>query len=239
MHRSLIALAALALCGAARAEWRATIGLGDAFTKRSSIRFQQPGSDFTVDRVHWIGRGGEIPPWYDIRLTRFLPRNPNVGITLGLMHAKAYAHTRDVQHVHGVIDGEPVDAEVPMHDYVQQFNISHGVNFIELGITVRKPLGITDRYPNGRVQPYAGVAVGPVINHPENIVMGRKFGGYRSNHNWGYQALAGIHYGMNPRWGLYAEAKATHVRERVPTDAGHATTTLNSAHLSAGVSYTW
>jgi hypothetical protein len=63
----------------------------------------------------------------------------------------------------------PVDTTTRMDTVVQQFQISHGVNYLMLDGLVRYPFRQdSERLPKGRVHVYGGLGLGPVIAHPEN-----------------------------------------------------------------------
>jgi len=224
----------------ARAEWQFSAGLGQSWTERSDLHIAQDDADYTIDDVGWSGRGFQMPPWYDLRFTYYLPGKSGLGFTLGLLHMKAYARDGETRRVHGETPSGPVDAEVPMDDYVQKYNISHGVNYIELGVVGRLSWLRSAEFPDGRLHPYIGLATGPVINHPENRVGGeRNSQDYETNPTWGTQALAGVHYRFDQHWGAYTELKRTHISTEVSVSRGTGKATLNSTHLGAGVVYSF
>jgi lipid A oxidase len=233
------ALAAV-LAAPAHAEWQLSAGLGDSFTDRSDLHIQQSNADYTIEGVGWDGRGFQMPPWYDLRATYFLPDTPWLGFTAGLLHMKVYARTGETRDIHGTNDGTPFDTTAPMSDFVDKYNISHGVNYLEFGVVGRLSWMRSEDFPDGRLHPYIGLTTGPVINHPENHVGGEtNKQDYETNPSWGNQALIGIHYRVNKRWGAYSEIKRTHVSSEVGINDGKGKTTLNSTHLGAGVVYSF
>lgn len=215
-------------------------GLGNSWTDRSDLRIQQTDADFTVDGVGWSGRGFQMPPWYDLRATYYLPDKPWLGFTAGLLHMKVYGRTWETRRVHGDIGEGSVDTEAPMSDYVDKYNISHGVNYVEFGVMGRLARMRSAEFPDGRLHPYIGLATGPVINHPENHVRGvSNDSDYERNPSWGTQAMLGVHYRVDRHWGVYSELKRTHVSTEVGVFNGKGKTTLNTTHLGAGVVYTF
>jgi hypothetical protein len=241
LHRHISLLVALALAsGAAHAEWRASVGFGDCITQNSDLRITAPNTDLTADHVKWYGRGFEVPPWYDLNLVWFPRPRASLGFTAGLLHAKVYADGNRLTHMHGAVDGDPVDSVVPLGNYVQEFSISHGVNFFHVGVVARRQWRRSPHFPSGRWEPFVSLAAGPVLNHPENRVFGQDVDqDYHWNHSWGFLGSVGLHHPLSPRWGVFAEVKRTHVAERVPTATGTATTTLNSTHFGIGMDYNW
>lgn len=224
----------------ARAEWRVAGAFGAAFTRGSDLSISQGASRFTVDSVDWSERPFQPAIHYDVRVEYFLPKHPMWGLFLDLNHMKIHAQTGDVRHIHGVIDGIPVDTEAEMRTVADRFNVAHGLNFVGLGAMHRWRHGRDERYANGRVQPYVGLSVGPVINHPDSNVLGQdQYGPFVANRRWGGQIMAGTHYAISPSWGFFTEAKYTHVDDRVPIGGGHASMRVDSFHTNAGMTYTF
>lgn len=236
----LCAALALGFVTAARAEWQVSAGLGNSWTDRSDLHIQQSDSDFTVDGVGWSGRGFQMPPWYDLRATYYLPGKSGLGFTAGLLHMKVYAREWETRHIHGEIGEGTVDENAPMSDYIDKYNISHGVNYLEFGVVGRLSWLRDSEFPEGRLHPYIGLTAGPVINHPENHVRGEgNDEDFERNPSWGTQALIGAHYRLNQKWGVYSEVKRTHVSSEVNVFQGKGKSTLNSTHLGAGVVYSF
>lgn len=237
----LSALAAIAFVHAsARAEWRVSGAFGTAMTRGSDLAISQGTSQFTVDKVHWSEQPFQPAIHYDVRVEYYSPNSPMWGLFLELNHMKIHAQTGDVRHIHGEIDGSPVDTEAEMRSVTDRFNVAHGVNFVGLGAIYRLRRHRDERNPNGRVQPYVGVSVGPVINHPDSNVLGHdQYGPFVSNRRWGGQIMAGTLYALSPTWAVFSEAKYTHVNDRVPIWGGHASMTLDSVHANAGIAYTF
>lgn len=231
---------AMGMATAAHAEWQLSAGLGDSWTDRSDLSIQQSDAKFTVDGVGWSGRGFQMPPWYDLRATYYLPGKSGLGFTAGLLHMKVYARTSETRRVHGEIEGAPVDTDAVMSDFVDKYNISHGVNYLEFGVVGRLSWMRDEDFPDGRLHPYIGLTTGPVINHPENHVRAQgNDEDYETNPSWGTQGLIGAHYRLSRRWGVYSEVKRTHVSSEVGIFDGKGKATLNTTHLGAGVVYSF
>jgi lipid A oxidase len=231
---------AISCAPAARAEWTFQAGAGESFTHRSDLHIEQGSSNYTVHDVRWSGRGFEMPPWYDLRVTYFPSNASKVGFTAGLLHMKVYADTDETRRITGTVNGAPIDAEALMEDYVQAFSISHGVNYLTFGVIGRLQWQRSDRHPNGRIRPYAGLTYGPVINHAENRVNGQSNDpDFHQNGSFGTQGLIGVQYALSKYVAVYTELKRTHVSAKVGIEGGTARTTLNTTHAAAGLVYTF
>lgn len=225
---------------AAQAEWRVCGAVGASFTDGSELSISQGPSNFTVDDVHWSERPFQPAIHYDVRVEHYSPKHPAWGVFLELNHMKIHAQTGDVRHIHGQIDGAPVDTVAPMNSVIDRFNVAHGVNLIGLGVVRRWRWQRDEQNPNGRVQPYVGMSLGPVVNHPDSNVLGQdQYGPFIANRRWGGQIMAGVHYSLGRSWGWFTETKITHVDDRVPVGGGHASMTLDSFHANAGLSYSF
>lgn len=240
--RHLIIAAALTATAAvpASAEWKLAASGGVSSTQSSDLRIRQGASNYTVEGVRWASEDFTMPPWYDITATYFLPGKPNLGFSLGLMHMKVIAKTEQTRRIYGTVDGVPVDMQAPMEDLVQAFSITHGVNYLNLGVVGRLQWQRDERFPDGRIQPYAALGFGPVINHPENKVGGvDREEGYETNRRWGWVGTVGVHYAISQKWGVFSEVRTSHVANHVTVANGSADATLNTSHFATGLAYSF
>jgi opacity protein-like surface antigen len=143
-----------------------------------------------------------------------------------------YADTGRVVNVDGTWRGAPASGATPLNQYVQQFEISHGVNLISINGLYR---WLDPRL--GRLEPYAGVGLAHYRPHSENMVGGAPFEtGYQPS-GLGYQLLAGAHYKLTDRTGLFVETKFNSGTAKVDIAGGRAETPLRTMHLVGGISY--
>lgn len=156
-------------------------------------------------------------PYYAYRFIHFLKRNPNIGIGIEFIHLKVFLEDMDQNlNMTGVFNGEQVDRNVRVGDYITMFNVSHGVNHLSLHLTYRWMLDKTEKIQDGRFQPYVNISAGPAIPHLEmDLVEGgsikRVAYSYQAGFkNWGIGAGAGIRFKPWNRLGFYLEYKFTH-----------------------------
>jgi opacity protein-like surface antigen len=229
-----LALALLAAHGAACAQTLFSLYTGSSSTRDGELHIRQPaiGTDATIGGVRWEARPFRPAPYYGLRLMRFFDDRPEWGVALDYTHYKVYAQTERNVSVSGTWQGAPVATTATMSQYVQRFEISHGVNLVSLNVIRRWP-GSGER----GLQPYLGAGIGHYLLHAESSVAGRSHEtGYQGS-GIGYQLLAGLHYGVSDRLGVFAETKFDRGTATVDIADGSARTRLHSLHLVAGLSY--
>jgi hypothetical protein len=139
---SLFAATGLALImpvGAALSETSFSLYTGSSFTLNSDIHVQQPGlgTDAVFRDVSWDAKPLKAPPYYGIRVNYFFESWPRWGFGLDFTHYKIFAQTDQVVPVLGTFNGVPVNQSAPLGQFVQKFNITHGVNIVALNVLYR------------------------------------------------------------------------------------------------------
>jgi len=228
-------LAGLAL--PATAESLFSLYTGTSFTRDSDLRINQAGgTGLTVRDVRWDADPFKAAPYYGLRYTRFFDQHPNWGIALDYTHYKMYAQTDRQVRVDGTWKGAPLNASARMDQYVQHFEISHGVNMLSLtGIYRWQNLSMLA----GRLQPYVGAGLAYYRPHSENTVNNLSHGtGYDAS-GFGYQLLGGAQYRLGDRWGLFGEVKFNSGTAKVGIAEGSAETPLKTFHALGGLQYSF
>lgn len=156
-------------------------------------------------------------PYYSIRLIHFLKKNPCLGIGLELIHFKVFLMDKEQRvRMSGTYDGVPLDGLARIGDYIDLFNVSHGVNHVNLLFNYRRQLAKTPRIPDGRLQPFISFSIGPAAPHLElNLkkadTIEKKAYSYQWGWgNWGSGLGLGIRYKPHRRVGFYLEYKFTY-----------------------------
>ncbi len=179
-----------------------------------------------------------MPPYYGVRLNYFFESSPHWGVGLDFTHDKIYAQTDRVVQVSGTFNGVPVNQSAPLGQFVQKFNITHGVNIVALNVLYRWTENFaSEAFPNGRLQPYIGGGPTYYILHPENTINNKNNNeGYQGS-GFGYQVLGGVHFWLTRHVGLFAETKFNSGHAKVDTaDQGKAETSLDTFQVLGGVS---
>jgi opacity protein-like surface antigen len=230
-------LAGAALPAPALAENIFSIYTGTSFTRDSDLRIRQAGgTDLTMRDVRWDADPFKAAPYYGLRYTRFLEQHPNWGIALDYTHYKMYAQTSRTVQSDGTWKGNALSASTRMDQYVQHFEISHGVNVLSLnGIYRWQNLSLLD----GRLQPYLGAGLAYYRPHSENTVNQLSHEtGYEPS-GFGYQLLGGAQYRLGDHWGLFAEVKFNSGTAKVGIAEGNAETPLRTFHALGGLQYSF
>ncbi len=234
----LVGLAGAAACPVF-AETTASVYLGNSHTANSDVHITQPGtgSDATFHDVSWNSESFTNPVYYGIRVSHFFEEQPNWGIGFDYTHDKVFANTNQIVQVTGRWNGAPVNESAPMNQRVQSFSISHGVNTFALNLYRRWAREAANSFLCTACQPYVGVGLTYYLLHPENMVNGQNNDQGFEGAGFGYQLLAGLHYSVTQKYGLFVEAKYNSGSVKVGTaSGGRAETTLNSTQFLAGVS---
>jgi len=122
-----------------------------------------------------------------------------------------------------------------MSAIVERYIIGNGVNFIPVTVVARKRLKQSERFPHGRLQPYAGFGLGPTLLYTQSTVNGKRRGGPYELGSVGIQALGGLQFHLSRSWDLFAEYKYTFTQANGSIDDGSSRTDLFTDHFTAGV----
>lgn len=167
----------------ASAEWAFGGFLGASFTGTSRVTFDEPGSPgVSFEDVSFRGEPFRSPPYYALRVARFLDSSPHWGLAVDFTHAKAIAS----------LDGA-------IGETFSNLQLSHGHNLLTAGALFRfRPGG-------ERVRPYVGLGGGIAIPHVEVATRsGVRTEAYRLA-GPAAQALVGASLGVAERFDLAFE----------------------------------
>jgi hypothetical protein len=230
------ALLLLAVPRNGEAEWFADFYLGKSFTLDSDLKIDQSTSHYTVKDLSFDDESFHPPPFYGARAGHFFGFLPWLGVAFDYFHFKMLADTDDSKRFVGTHHHAPIDAVRPVKTIVQDFNISHGVNYFTLNAVVRQGFfPEPERFPHGQLQGYLGVGPALIVAHPENEVDGV------SNHQRYQYGGIGVHAFAGVKWlifkylGVFTEYKLTHSRLKVDLADGHAKVGETTHHIVFGV----
>lgn len=230
----------VAACKAPPAAAEAFLDLytGKSFTLNSDIRIKQAtlGNDVTVHDVSFDDKSFDTPPWYGLRAGYYLEKHPWLGLAIEFFHFKMIADTSESKRVTGTRSGAPIESVTRVDSIIQQFQVTHGVNYVMFDVLVRHPLlEDRERFRRGRVQLYGGLGVGPVIAHAENRIDSLKNDEGYEVAGAGIQAFVGARTLLFKHFGVFAEYKFTHSSLDVGIASGRAGLDENTHHLIGGI----
>ncbi len=215
MKKSFLAAAALLLilvgwAEPARAEFDLSFFTGVALSQDSDLELHQAGgTDLTFHDVSFEGRDFETPPFYGTRLLWFPASDAHWGFGAEFFHLKLYTETGDTVHVTGRRNGAPVDDNERIDNTVQQFSLSHGLNYALTDVVYRWQPGNRGQDFLGHLEPYVGLGLGAAIPHVESNVNGNFHEEYQL-HGPGVEGLAGVKVSLTTHVGLMFEYKLTY-----------------------------
>jgi opacity protein-like surface antigen len=223
-----------------RPRYQFSLYTGISMTRPSDLHLVQPstGTDATFEDVHWKGHPFQGSRYYGYRVMTYLPRQPRLGIGVDFVHYKVYARLDQDRRIIGNWLGEPVDTIAPMRDRVQEFRITNGVNAFTLAVNYRLQLDRSQRFPEGRLQPYIGGGPSYYLLFPINRVNNKsnKQHGYQRS-GFGYMMQAGVRYGLSQRSAVFLETRYNRADAKVEiADGGKADTDLRTTHIQGGLS---
>lgn len=223
-----------------RGGWTLGAYLGIVRTGNSSITVSQPslGNHLTFQDVRFEDRSFDDPLYYGIRLGYFIPPLPSVGVEAEFIHMKVYTDPEQRVSARGTFHGQPLSREIQLKEVVQQYAISHGLNFIIINVVARYAIDGSDDCPHGRAILAARCGLGPTWIHTESVIDNQE----QEQHEMGrvgWQVAAGIEIKL--LGGLYAtgEYKFTGTSQEGSVYAGSVETLIRSHHAAFGLSHHW
>src|SRR5689334_3944534 len=224
----------------AKAEVELSIFTGVAISQDSDLDLhQRGGTDLTFHDVSFEGRDFSAPPYYGIRALWFPSEAAHWGFGAEFFHMKMYAETGDTVRVTGRRAGVPVNDDERIDNTLEQFSLSHGLNYALGDIVYRWMPGRRGEDFLGHLTPYAGVGLGLAIPHVESNVNGNFHQEYQV-HGPGVQALAGLNVVLTRHWGLMFEYKFTYAHlESLDIPGGSIEVTPLNHHLVTGLTFSF
>ncbi|MDH5720000.1 MAG: hypothetical protein OEZ13_05180 [Spirochaetia bacterium] len=161
--------------------------------------------------------GAFTEPYYAMRISYFLKRYPYFGFGLEHTHFKVFLNdlSQNVT-VKGTVNGSSVNQTAPISNYMSMFSISHGVNHLGFTAFYRLMLYKTPEIPDGYIQPYISLSIGPAVPHVEIIYLendlpvAETYNYQLSLANWGFSLNLGSRFKFTNNIGCYLESKVAY-----------------------------
>jgi lipid A oxidase len=220
----------------ARAEFMVSVYGGVTFHQDGDLQFRQAGgTDLTFHDVSWKSRNFNSPPYYGARLAYFVGERSHWGCGVEFFHAKMYLDTARTVQVSGTRAGAAVNAQEAISGTIQDFNNSHGLNFLTADLIYRWFFAEPGQGFRSRIQPYTGIGAGVLIPHVEVAIGGVGQQGYQIT-GPGAQGFAGINWELARHCFVFTEYKFSYAHingEDIP--GGTISTELLTHHLVLGL----
>jgi len=222
----------------AKAEFVVSAFTAKTIDEDNDVKVKQTGgTDLTFHDAQFQGKDFESPQYYGLRAMYFLHEDkPGFGFGVEFFHDKEYMKTGGNLHVTGTRGGIPVNDNEPVNNTIQNFNNSHGMNFLLGDVFYRWVFGANHGAFVQRLRPYIGAGAGIVIPHVESEVYGvskqqYEFGGP------GVQAVVGLDVKLTKHFSIFSEYKFTYadLDESIPN--GSIQFQPMTHHFAFGVSF--
>jgi hypothetical protein len=214
----LACLVFLGVATPASAQWYGVVYLGANKTLDADIAVKGDGYDLAFQKVDFEARPFESPQYYGWRLGRFLNDTRRLGVELEFIHLKVIANP---------------DRLGPT---VQQYRMTHGLNFILANLTNRVPFG---RSAHGDA-PFALISrlgAGVTVPHAETTILNVTKEQYEYA-GIGAHAAVGLTAKLKGRLSLVGEYKVTYAKPKITTaHNGTGQMTALTHHVAVGFAF--
>jgi lipid A oxidase len=212
--RKIIFLASLFLFSlTAHSEINIALFAGQSFTDNGDLKVNQGSTNLKFSDVSWSGHSFDSPIYYGARLGYWFDSAPNWGVSLDYSHLKNYLHVDKNANISGTdANGAQVNGVLPVSNYIQDFNMSHGVNAITFNGHYRWfPAGQRDQTLLGRMQIYTGLGAGFTVPHVEATINNVRTYQYQAGAGPVVNGMLGINYDIYGFLSGFLEYKLSYV----------------------------
>jgi hypothetical protein len=218
----------LAFARASGAQWIVSAYGGAIHTQAADVRVQQPASttDLLFADMPFESRSFESPIYYGYRVGHSLGGARWLFLEGELIHGKLYPRHPGATRGSGMLRAQPA-LQVPFDTVVQEFNMSHGLNFVLGNILVRRPI-TTWFTATGRA------GLGALLPHTESVVEAQRRGRYEWA-GFAGQLSGGGEARLSRRIAATAEYKWSRASAQVTVAEGQAALTTRSHHMALGL----
>jgi hypothetical protein len=241
------ALSCLPSAAAAQTEGRAPFarvysGLG--ITGNSDLRVRQPGlgTDLTFEQVVWDHKSlstewtRDSVPYMGARAGFFLGAPGWLAVSGEVVHFKIFADIEEQLRVRGTAAGLLVDTVAPFGQFVQQYQVSNGVNLVLANLEAHRRLSPSAGFPDGRLDVYGGFGGGLTFPYTRSVIDGQGRAGYKVGRP-AAQLLGGMSWQFARHWDTSLEYKFTVTTVDGEIAGGDSRSELRTHHLVFGLGY--
>ena len=216
--RALACLVFLSFASPASAQWYGVVYLGASKTQPADITAKGDGYDLHLQKVEFEGRPFESPQYYGWRLGRFVNEDRRLGMELEFIHLKVIAKPDQ------------------LGPQVQQYRMTHGLNFVVANLTSRVPFG-RSAYGDAPYALVSRLGAGITVPHGETTILGVSKEQYEYA-GLGAHVAIGLTARLKGRLSLVGEYKLTYAKPRITTALnGTGQTTALTHHVAVGFAF--
>jgi hypothetical protein len=232
---ALLSLALVALARPAHAQVYGSISAGANHTMPADVTVNVPGAGLgvTYHDVQFSARPFDSPQYYVWRIGRLFGANARWGIEFEFTHLKVIADTSKSYVASGAIDGVaiPTGTSLPMNAQVQEYQMTHGLNFLLMNAVSRIPLGT-----KGRFAIVTRAGIGSTLPHAETNVLNA----FRQQYEFagvGLQGSAGVAMRLTRLVSVVADYKLSEAQPRITVAGGTGQTTALTHQIAIGLAF--
>lgn len=229
-----VATSLLAICQVRPASAQIYVGsyLGANHTMAADVVVTQPDQNTSLRfaDVTFAARPLQSPQYYGVRIGGMLGGARRYGVEVEFIHLKVISQTSDVHDVTGTLDGNPINARVPMDSVVQRYSMTHGLNFVLLNAVVRRPIG------QGALAFVGRAGAGPTYPHAETTVRQQVKEQYEYA-GLGVHAAAGLDVQLKGLLSAIVEYKFTLANPRITVAGGEGRMRAATHQIAAGLAF--
>ena len=219
----------------ATAQWYSAAYLGTNHTRPSDVSVAVPALNLalTYQDVQFDAKPFKSPQYYGGRFGRLIGAKRRIGIEIEFIHLKVIGQTSQVYPVtgqFGTLTG--VSAQSPMSAVVEEYQMTHGLNFILGNILGRLPIGAE----NGPLTLIVRGGAGPTFPHAESRVAGESVNQYE----WaglGVHGAAGLNIRIAGPVSALAEYKLTYAKPEITIGGGTGQMTAVTHQFAFGLTF--
>ena len=216
----------------ARAQMYFSVSAGGNHTQPSDVTVNVPsaGLDVTYQGVQFSARSLQSPQYYMWRVGRLFGPRQRFGVEFEFTHLKVIGDTSKSYVASGQIDGVPIPsgASLPMNAEVQEYQMTHGLNFLIVNAVGRFPIRSSHR-----LSLVTRAGLGTTLPHAETEVL-QAFSQHYEFAGLGVEGSAGLAVKLSHLVSLLADYKISEARPRITVVSGTGQTSALTQQVAIG-----
>jgi hypothetical protein len=189
------------------------------------------GLDVTYQRVHFSARPLDSPQYYVWRVGRLFGAHERFGVEFEFTHLKVIGDTSRSYVASGQVNGVaiPSGSSLPMNAEVQEYQMTHGLNFLLVNAVGRWPIT-----SSRRLSLVTRAGMGTTLPHAETEVLGLSQERYEFT-GLGVEGSAGLAIQLGHLLSLITDYKVSEARPRITVVSGTAQTRALTQQVAIGL----
>jgi hypothetical protein len=232
---SWVVAVVLATASPAFAQVYASVSLGANHTSPADVTVNVPsaGLGVTYHDVQFSARSFDSPQYYVWRVGKLFGAHARWGVEFQFTHLKVIADTSKSYVASGQINGLsiPGGTALPMDAQVQEYQMTHGLNFLTVNGVGRLPIG-----HSARLSLVGRVGVGTTLPHAETNVL-NAFSQHYEFAGPGVEGSGGVALKLTRIISLVADYKLSHASPTITVVGGRGQMTANTQQIAIGLAF--